>query len=92
MSAHISAESEHRIEVYIQHFIPVVVGELVSGVAALDAAAVEQDVDLVAVCDDFFDEGRDGVAGGEVGGVDLGFAAEGLDLFAGGLVGFVALE
>ena len=45
------------------------------GVAALDAAAVEQDVDLMAVGDYFFDERGDRVAGGEVGGVDLGFAA-----------------
>lgn len=45
----------------------------------------------MAVGDYFFDEGGDGGAGGEVGGVDLGFAAEGLDLLEGGLVGFVAL-
>jgi hypothetical protein len=46
----------------------------------------------VAVGDYFFDQGGNGGAGGEVGGVDFCFAAEGVDLFAGGLVGFVALR
>jgi hypothetical protein len=58
----------------------------------LDAAAVQQDVDFVAVCDYFFDESGHGVSGGEVGGVDFGFAAEFLDFLTCGLVGFVALE
>jgi hypothetical protein len=39
----------------LQHFVPVVVGELVGGVAALDAAAVEEDVDGVVVGKDFGD-------------------------------------
>jgi hypothetical protein len=49
-------------------------------------------VDFIAVCDYFFDQGGHGVAGGEVGGVDFGFAAEFLDFLTGGLVGFVALR
>lgn len=43
--------------------------------AALDSAAVEQDVDGVAVFEDFGDEGVDGFLRGEVGGVDCCFAA-----------------
>jgi hypothetical protein len=92
MCTHISAECKHRVEVYIQHFIPIVIWELVGGVASLDAAAVEQDVDFVAVRDYFFDQGGYGVSGSEVGGVDFGFAAEFLDFLSCGLVGFVALK
>lgn len=57
MRAYISAECKDRVQVDVQDFIPVVVGELVCGVSSLDAAAVEQNVDLVAVRDDFLDEG-----------------------------------
>lgn len=53
--------------------------------AFLDSAAVEQDVDSVAVFEDGGDEGGDGVVGGEVGRVDGGFATESLD----GLFGFL---
>ena len=57
MCAHISAESEYRVEVYVEHFIPILVWELVGWVTALDAAAVEQDVDLVAVGEDLLYHG-----------------------------------
>jgi len=60
--AYISAECKDRVQVDVQDFIPVVVGELVCGVSSLDAAAVEQDVDLVAVRDDFLDEGGYGIS------------------------------
>ena len=46
--AHFTAEGEDGCEVYLEDFVPVVVGELVGGVAALDAAAVEEDVDGLA--------------------------------------------
>ena len=59
---------------------------------ALDAAAVEQDVDAVAVFEDGGGEGGDGGGVGEVGGVDGGFAAEGLDGELCGLVGGVSLR
>lgn len=57
----------------------------------LDASAVEQDVDSVAVCENRGDEGGDGRGGGEVGGVDCGGATEGFDGLLGGLVACVAL-
>jgi hypothetical protein len=91
MSTHISAKRKYRVEVYVEHFIPILIGELVGWMASLNSSAVEQDVDFVAVGDNFFDQGGNGVARGEVGGVDFCFAAERLDLFACGLVGFVAL-
>jgi hypothetical protein len=90
--AHVSAQSKHRIEVYVQHFVPVGIWELVGGMASLDAAAVEQDVDLMAVGDDLLDQSGYRRAGCEVGRVDLGFATQGLDLFEGGLVRGVALN
>lgn len=57
--AHVAAESEDRGEVYLEHGLPVVVGELVCWVALLDAAAVEEDVDSVAVGEDGGDQGGD---------------------------------
>lgn len=48
MCADFAAEGEDCREVYLQDFVPVVVWELVGGVAALDAAAVEEDVYLLA--------------------------------------------
>lgn len=92
MRSYVSAEREDRGEVYLKNGHPVIVGELVGGVASLDAAAVEQDVDSVAVLDDFGDEGGDGGVGGEVCGVDGCFASEGFDGLLGGLVGCVALR
>lgn len=59
MRSHVAAEREDRAEVDLQHFVPVVLGELVRGMAALDAAAVQQDVDAVAVCEDLGHEGGD---------------------------------
>lgn len=92
MRADVAAEREHAGEVYLQHGVPVGVGELVRWVPLLDAAAVEQDVDSVAVGENFGGEAYYALVGGEVCGVDCGFAAEGLDRLFGLLVGFVALE
>jgi len=60
-------------------------------VPLLDAAAVQQDVDSVAVGEDFGRQGCDGGVGGEVSGVDCRFATEFLDGLFCLLVGFVAL-
>jgi hypothetical protein len=79
-------------EIYLEDRIPVFIRELMSRVSLLDTAAVEQDVDSVAVGEDGGDEVADGSLGGEVRGVDCGFAAEGLDLLFGSLVAGVALE
>ena len=79
MRANVTAEGEDGGEVNLQDLGPVRVGELVRGVAALNAAAVKQDVNGVAVCENCRDEGGDGGLGGEVGDVDGGFAAEGFD-------------
>lgn len=49
-------------------------------------------MDSVAVAKDGGDEGGNGGLGGEVGGVDCGFAAERFDLLFRGLVAGVALE
>lgn len=59
--------------------MPVIIGKLVCWVPLLNTAAVEQDVDSVAVFEDGGDKGGDGVVGGEVGGVDGSFATEFLD-------------
>jgi len=80
--AHVSAECEDGAQVDLQHFVPVLVWEFVGGMPSLYAAAVEEDVDVVAVGEDFGYEGLYGGLGGEVCGVDLRFAAEFLnDLF-----------
>lgn len=50
---------------------------------SLDAAAVEQDVDSMAVFQDGGCECRDGGLGGEVAGVYCCFAAEGFDCLLG---------
>lgn len=91
MGADVAAEGEDGGEVYLEDGLPVFVRELVRRVPLLDAAAVEEDVDCVAVFENLGDKRGDGVWGGEVGGVDCGFAVEGFDLLLGGLVGGVAL-
>lgn len=55
MRANLTAEGEDCAQVDLQHVIPVVVGELVGRVAALDPAAVKQDVDVVAIVEDLGD-------------------------------------
>jgi hypothetical protein len=89
--ADFAAEGEDCAEVDLQHFVPVVVGELVRRVAALDAAAVEENMDNVAVFEDFRDERVDRGGRSEVCGVYCCFAAEGFDGLFGGLVGLVTL-
>jgi len=54
--ADFAAESEDCAEVDLEHFVPVVVGELVGGVTALDATAVQEDIDIVAVFEDLRDK------------------------------------
>jgi len=88
----VAAEGEDCGEVYLEDGVPVGGGKLVRGVAALDAGAVEEDVDAVAGVEDGGDEGGDGGGGGEVGCVDGCAAAEGLDQGFGLLVGGVSLE
>lgn len=87
----IPAERKHGPQVDLKHLVPVGVGEAVSRMAPLDAAAVDKDVDGVAGGEELRDEGGDAGWGGEVGGNDFGAAAE---VFDGGFcccVGFVAL-
>jgi hypothetical protein len=76
VGADVAAESKDTCEVYLQDGLPVFVGELVGRVTALNAAAIQQDVDFVAVFEDCGDKGGDGFVRGEVAGVDLGFAVE----------------
>lgn len=92
MRADIPGELEDGRQINLQHGFPVVVGKLVSGVAPLDTAAVEQNVYSMTVFEDSGKEGGDRSFGGEVRRVDCGFAAERLDGLPGGLVGCVALS
>lgn len=87
MRADITAEREGGGKVDLEDIVPVGVGELVRGMAALYTAAVEEDVDGMAVCEDGGDEGGDRGLVGEVGDVDGGFAAEGFDGGLGASVG-----
>lgn len=59
MRADFAAEGEDCAEVDLEHFVPVVVGELVRGVTALDTTAVQENVDVVAVFEDLWDESVD---------------------------------
>lgn len=86
MRGHVPTEGKGGVEVDLDDLIEVAVGEGFGGVAALDAGAVDEDADLVAVGEDTGDEGGDVGGGGEVGGVEVGFAAEGFDGGFGGLV------
>lgn len=58
--AHFAAQREDGAEVHLQDFVPVLVRELVRGVSSLDAAAVEQDVNAVAILEDARHESVDG--------------------------------
>jgi len=89
--ADVAAESEDGVEVDLENGVPVRGGELVGGVPALDAGAVEEDVDTVAGVEDGGDEDGDGGGGGEVCGIDGGFAAKGFNLGLRFLVGGVSL-
>lgn len=51
--SHVSAKSEHCVQVHLHHLVPVVVRELVSRMSSLDAATVQQDVNLVSIFEHF---------------------------------------
>jgi len=57
--ADFAAEGEDCAEIDLEHFVPVVVGELVRGVTALDTTAVQENVDIVAVFEDLRDKCAD---------------------------------
>lgn len=59
MRADFATEGENCAEVDLEHFVPVVVGELVRGVTALDTTAVQENVDIVAVFEDLRDKRAD---------------------------------
>lgn len=80
------------MQVDLQDLGEVGVREGFGRVAALDAGAVDEDAELVAVGEDAGDEGGDVAGRGEVGGVEVGLAVEGFDGGFGGLVGGVALR
>ena len=92
MGADVAAEREDAREVHLEHGVPVAVWELVSGMPFLYAAAVEQDVDSVAVAKDLGCELGDGVIRGKVCGVDCCLAAKLLDCLFCLLVGLVTLN
>ena len=59
MRADFATEGEDCAEVDLEHFVPVVVGELVRRVTALDTTAVQENVDIVAVFEDLRDKCAD---------------------------------
>lgn len=81
MRPDVAAEGEDCVEVDLDHLVEVRVGELLAGVAPLDACAVDEDAYLVAVCEDSGDELGDVLGRRQVCGVDLGLATQGLDGF-----------
>jgi hypothetical protein len=91
MGPDIAAEGEYAGEIYLEYGVPVAIWELVCWVSLLDPAAVQKDVDSVAVGEDFWGKFCYARIGGEIGGVDCCFAAESFDGLFGLLVGFVAL-
>lgn len=91
MCAHVAAQCEDGGQVDLQHGVPVGVRELVGWVPLLDTAAIEQNVDSVAVGEDLGGQGCDGFVGGEVGSVDCCFAAEFLYGFFCLLIRLIAL-
>lgn len=74
MGGGVAAEGEGRVQVHLEDVGEGLAGEGLGGVAALDARAVDEDADLVPVCEDGGDEGGYGGRGGEVGRVDCCFA------------------
>lgn len=80
MGAKVAAEGEDGVEVDLDDFVEVAVGEGLARVSALDACAVHQDPDfLVAVIEDLGGESGDGLGRAQIGSVDGSFAAEGAD-------------
>lgn len=72
--------------------VEVLVGELLAGVSSLDAGAVDENANLVAIGEDLGNESADGRGRGEVGGVDRGLAAELLNGLLGVGSGGVSLK
>jgi hypothetical protein len=54
--ADFAAESEDCAQVDLKHFVPVIVGKLVGRMTALNATAVQENVDIVAVFEDLWDK------------------------------------
>jgi hypothetical protein len=71
--------------------VEVIVGELLRRMSDLDARAVDEDPDLVAVGEDLGNELRDGLLRAEVRCVDGGFAAQGFDSLLGFGYGGISL-
>lgn len=86
MRAHVSTESEHRVEVNLHNLVEINIWEFFDGVSFLNSRARHQDADLMAVFEDLGRESCDVGLGGEFGGVDPGFSVEGFDGLFGGLV------
>lgn len=76
MAADVAAQGEDGVEVDLDDLVEVAVGEVLAGVPALDAGAVDEDAHLVAVGQDLGGEGGDLLGGRDVGRVDPGLAAE----------------
>jgi hypothetical protein len=91
VGAKVAAEAEDGAEVDLDDLVEVAVGEPVARVPPLDARAVDEDPDLVAVGEHLLGQGRDLLRGRDVGRVDPGLAAELLDGLLGGRDAGVAL-
>lgn len=91
MRGNVAAKRKRRVEVDLDDVVEVRVWKDFGRVSPLDAGAIDEDADLEAVGEDAWDERGDFCGGGEVGDVEVRFAAEGFDGGFGGLVGGVAL-
>jgi hypothetical protein len=91
VGADIPAQREDGGEVDLDDLVEVGVGEGFAGVTALDAGAVDEYSDLMVVGEDAGDEGGYVSGRGQVGGIDLRLAVQGLDCLEGLRVGLVTL-
>lgn len=81
MCIDIVIECEDRVEVYLDDFVEVWVGELVGRVMMLDVGIGDEDGDFVVIGEDIGDNFCNGGLVCEVGCVDLDFMVEFFDGF-----------
>lgn len=92
MGADVAAECKHRRQVHLEYGVPIIIWKLVRWMALLNTATIEQDVDSMAICEDFWCELGDGFVRRKVRSIDCCFAAEFFDDLFCLLIGLVTLQ
>lgn len=80
-----------RVLLVLTYLVKIGVWKLLTGMSPLDAGTIDQDADLVAVCEDLGHQLCYLVGRAEICRVDGGFPAQGLDSLECGCIRFISL-